>query len=160
MMALLADHLWRYYRLTNSIKSAELVEAFGKFVLNHGVYYGTNPRLKNTLIPKYLAALGKNNGAIEDNQWSDINHRCDIAALLGKSAYLQKISNHSDILLIELFDKFAQSCRKGHIKSESLKRVAIAPLRKFGWEYSTSSDLPWLVKELLDWQGLTRNLHN
>ena len=150
MMALLADGLWRYYRLTGDSKSADLIEAFGEFVLNHGVYFGKgHAQIVGKVIPRYLAAMDSPH-LVEENQWSDIRHECDIAALLGKSVFIKYERNQSDVLLRQLFSVFADRCTKESNRVRDTPYSAIMPPRRFGWRYSTSSDLPWLIDELLE----------
>ncbi|AAZ25529.1 hypothetical protein CPS_4993 [Colwellia psychrerythraea 34H] len=40
MMALLGDALWRFYQLTGDKRSVALIDAFGDFVFNYGLFYG------------------------------------------------------------------------------------------------------------------------
>jgi hypothetical protein len=151
MMALLSDALWRYYRLTNDIRAASLIDAFGDFILNHGIYWG-DKKVSNVVIPKYLAVLENSRYEYLD-QWTDPQHTCDIAGLLGKSVYIKKINKVDDFLLKELFSEFVRQCKdsfeRTKTKQKKLKTWTVTPPRRFNWMFSTTSDLPWLVDFLL-----------
>ena len=128
-------------------KSAELITAFSEFVLNHGIYYGDD-RVKNMLIPKYLASMEA--PELEElNQWTDPQHSCDVAALIGKGAYIQNKQGKDSFILETLFDAVLGQCKqlitpKPHNKNKVALRVK--PPRRFAWTYSSTSDLPWLVE--------------
>ena len=154
MMALLADSLWRFYQLTGDKRAASLIDAFGDFILNHGIFYG-DKRVKNIVIPKYIVSLD-NPDQEELNQWTNPQHACDVAALLGKSAYIKKKNNQDDFLVKTLFSALLEQCEGSYTKwqkEQTKKQVKeyweIKPPRRFGWMYSTTSDLPWLKKRLL-----------
>ncbi|MGB2741789.1 MAG: hypothetical protein WBC60_14675 [Cognaticolwellia sp.] len=154
MMALLADSLWRFYQLTEDKRAASLIDAFGDFVLNHGIYYG-DKRVKNIVIPKYIVSMDKPKQE-ELNQWTDPQHACDVAALLGKSVYIKKKTNQDDFLVKTLFSALLEQCTGSYTKwqQEQKKKQTkdyweIRPPRRFGWMYSTTSDLPWLKSQLL-----------
>ena len=91
MMALLSDGLWRYYRLSNDKKSAALLNAFGDFIQNHGIHFA-DKRLKNMVLPLYLSSMDNESLQIK-NQWTDRQHACDVAGLIGKSLYIKKTNN-------------------------------------------------------------------
>ncbi|MFT5756266.1 MAG: hypothetical protein ACI9LM_000978 [Alteromonadaceae bacterium] len=151
MMALLSDALWRYYLLTGDVRAASLIDAFGDFILNHGIYWG-DEKVSNVVIPKYLAILG-NLRYEQHNQWTDHQHTCDVAGLLGKSVYIKKTNKVDDSLLKELFSVFIQQCKNGFELTKSKQKKAtywiLKPPRRFNWMFSTTSDLPWLVEYLL-----------
>ncbi|MDO6506832.1 hypothetical protein Q4506_08865 [Colwellia sp. 4_MG-2023] len=144
MMALLGDGLWRYYRLTNDKKSAALLNAFGDFMPNYGIHFA-DKRLNNKVLPLYLASMGNKLLEIR-NQWTDGQHACDVAGLIGKSIYIKKKSGEEAFLLKELFNVFIQQCKDIDKKYRNSKKdySAMLPPRRFGWTYSTTSDLPWL----------------
>ncbi|ASP47993.1 hypothetical protein [Cognaticolwellia beringensis] len=155
MMALLGDALWRFYQLTGDVRAASLIDAFGDFVLNYGIYYG-NARVKNIVIPKYIVSI--NNPKQEElNQWTDPQHACDVGALLGKSAYIKQKNNRDNFLVKTLFNALLEQCAGNYTrlkKAQNSKRKAnhwvLKPPRRFGWMYSTTSDLPWLKSQLLN----------
>jgi hypothetical protein len=149
MMALLGDALWRFYQLTNDKRAAALIDAFGDFILNHGLFYG-NKRVKNIVIPKYIVSI-ENPEQEELNQWSDPQHACDVAGLLGKSVYIKNKSGNDSFLVQSLFSAFVEQCQQSYVrlKKEQNKKQnkpywSLKPPRRFAWMYSTTSDLPWL----------------
>jgi len=144
MMALLGDGLWRYYQLTQDTKSAALLNVFGDFILNEGIYFA-DERLNNKVLPLYLSSM--DNKLLEiKNQWTDGQHACDVASLVGKSLYIKKIRNEDIVILKGLFDVFVQQCKDINKKYKAKKNdyLPMSPPRRFGWTYSTTSDLPWL----------------
>jgi hypothetical protein len=144
MTALLADGLWRYYQLTHDKKSAALLNAFGDFMMDNGIYFA-DKRLNNKVLPFYLSSM--NNKLLEiKNQWTDGQHSCDVAGLIGKSLYIKTIRDEDTFILKELFSVFVQQCKDINIKYRSKKKdyLPMLPPRRFGWTYSTTSDLPWL----------------
>lgn len=144
MMALLGDALWRYYRLTHDKRSAAILNAFGDFMPNYGIHFA-DKRLRNKVLPLYLASM--DNKLLEmKNQWTDGQHSCDIAGLIGKSLYIKKKANEDVFLLKELFNVFIQQCKDIDKKHRNSKKgyAPMLPPRRFGWTYSTTSELPWL----------------
>jgi hypothetical protein len=155
MMALLGDALWRFYQLTGDVRAGSLIDAFGDFILNYGIYYG-DARVKNIVIAKYIVSM-ENPKQEELNQWTDPQHACDVAALLGKSAFIKQQTNQDNFLVKTLFNALLEQCQKSYIrlkKQQKNKSNAnywiIKPPRRFGWMYSTTSDLPWLNNALLN----------
>jgi len=146
MMALLGDALWRYYRLTHDKSAAALIDAFGDFILNYGLFYG-DKRVNNIVIPKYIVAI-ENNKQEELNQWTDPQHACDVAALTGKSIYIKEQNNQDSFLLKSLFNALLEQCQNSYTKLKKTHKkqpyLLLKPPRSFGWMYSTTSDLPWL----------------
>lgn len=153
MMALLGDALWRYYRLTDDKKSAALLNAFGDFIPNHGIHFA-DKRLKNMVLPLYLSSMDNKLLQIK-NQWTDRQHACDVASLIGKSLYIKKQTKEDTLLLQELFNVFVQQCKDMSKQSKYNKKdfLPMLPPRRFGWTYSTTSDLPWLTSWLSSSQG-------
>jgi len=155
MMALLGDALWRFYQLTGDKRSASLIDAFGDFILNHGIYYG-DKRVNNIVIPKYIVSI-ENLEQEELDQWTDPQHVCDVAALLGKSAYIKQQNNQDNFLVKALFRSLLEQCQQPYdkLKKEQKKKQvknywSLKPPRRFGWMYSSTSDLPWLNSLLLN----------
>lgn len=148
MTALLADGLWRYYQLTHDKKSAALLNTFGDFMLNDGIYF-TDKKFDDRVLPLYLSSMTNKLLQIK-NPYTDGQHACDVAALIGKSLYIKRITNEDTFLLKELFDVFIQQCKDINIKYRSKKKdyLPMLPPRRFGWTYSTTSDLPWLERWL------------
>lgn len=153
MMALLADNLWRYYLLTSDEKARKLLVEFPKFVVKKGVYYANEGKIKGHLIPKYLVSLNNSNQE-ELEPWSDREHTCDVASMVGKGLYLSNFSEQrlSDELL--LFERLSGHCKAKSLaviekyKYVKLKYLTSKPPRKFNWEYSSTDDLPWLMSIL------------
>ncbi|MEH6596315.1 MAG: hypothetical protein V7736_12300 [Colwellia polaris] len=144
MMALLSDGLWRYYRLSDDKNSAALLDAFGDFILNYGIHFADD-RLKNMVLPLYLSSMDNILLQIK-NQWTDGQHACDVAGLIGKSLYIKKKTTKDTFILQELFNVFVQQCKDINKKYRNKKHdyLPMLPPRRFGWTYSTTSDLPWL----------------
>jgi hypothetical protein len=144
MMALLSDGLWRYYRLSDDKKSAALLNAFGDFMPHYGIHFADD-RLKNMVLPLYLSSMDNKLLQIK-NQWTDGQHSCDVAGLIGKSLYIKKKTTEDTYILQELFNVFVQQCKDINKKYRNKKHdyLPMLPPRRFGWTYSTTSDLPWL----------------
>ncbi len=154
MMALLGDALWRFYLLTGDKRAASLIDTFGDFILNHGIYYG-NKRVNNIVIPKYLVSM-ENPSQEELNQWTDPQHACDVAALLGKSIYIKQQTKQDSFLVETLFSALTEQCKASYTKwlreqksKQSKPYWEIKPPRRFAWMYSSTSDLPWLADVIL-----------
>jgi hypothetical protein len=155
MMALLGDALWRFYQLTGDVRAASLIDAFGDFILNYGIYYG-NARVNNIVIPKYIVSI-KNPEQEKLNPWTDLQHTCDVGALLGKSAYIKKKNNQDNFLVKTLFNALLEQCsgnytrlKKAQNSNRERNYWVLKPPRRFGWMYSTTSDLAWLKSLLLN----------
>ena len=152
MMALLGDALWRFYQLTGDIRAASLINAFGDFILNNGLFFG-DKRVKNIVIPKYLVVIENPEQEVL-NQWSDSQHNCDVAGLLGKSVYIKQQSQQDYFLVKTLFSTLLEQCQQSNVRLKIEKKKknywVIKPPRRFGWVYSTTSDLPWLKSLLLN----------
>jgi hypothetical protein len=146
MMSLLGDALWRFYRLTEDKRAGALLDAFGDFILKYGLYYG-DKRVNYSVIPKYLVSMENDQQETLD-QWTDRQHTCDVASLLGKSIYIKKQNNKDNLLLKQVFNALLEQCQKSYVKlknsTKKQKFWSIKPPRRFGWMYSTTSDLPWL----------------
>ena len=144
MMALLSDGLWRYYNLSGDKKAAALLSAFGDFMPNYGIHFA-DERLNNMVLPLYLSSMDNKRLQIK-NQWTDRQHACDVASLIGKSLYVKTRNNEDTFILQELFNVFIQQCKDINKKYQNKKHdyLPMLPPRRFGWTYSTSSDLPWL----------------
>jgi len=150
MMALLGDALWRFYQLTGDKRAAALIDAFGDFILNYGLFYG-DKRVKNIVIPKYIVSI-ENPEQEELNQWTNPQHACDAAALLGKSAYIKAQSGSDNFMVKTLFSALLEQCQQRYVqlKKEKNKKPywLLKPARRFAWVYSSTSDLPWLNSQL------------
>jgi len=153
MMALLADNLWRYYWLTGDKKSAELLSAFANFVATEGIYIANEGKITGQTIPKYLVSLD-NSKQEELDPWSDRAHTCDVAAMVGKGVYIKHVNKQPSPSTLNTFSQLAQLCKNQHLavvekyKYVKLTHMKSKPPRKFNWQYSTTDDLPWLMKVL------------
>ncbi|WP_284244078.1 hypothetical protein [Thalassotalea insulae] len=154
MMALLADNLWRYYWLTNSDKSRQLLVAFADFIAEKGIFIAPKGKIKGQIIPKYLVSL-QNSKQEELDAWSDRQHTCDVASMMGKGLYVEKIEGgRLKTNTLSVFKKISNLCQAQHVainekyKYVKLERLTSKPPRKFNWQYSTTDDLPWLMSVL------------
>lgn len=146
MLALLADPIWRYQQATQSALATSLLQAFGRFIVESATYQGTD-KFAGQIIPKYLVVF--DNAQLEDiNPWNDSQHSCDVAALLAKSLYVsENVSENSKKVLQGLLGP----CKaKADRLNDNKPYWRVRPARKFGWEYSTTSELPWLEYILLN----------
>lgn len=149
MLALLADPIWRYQQLTSSDNATTLLRQFGQFIVAQGTYAGTD-KFAGQQIPKYLVVF--DNRQMEDiNPWNDVQHSCDVAALLGKALYLSEtISTQA----ADTFFALLEPCKNKYKRLKDNKPYwRVRPERKFGWEYATTSDLPWLVQVITQRQN-------
>lgn len=149
MLALLADPIWRYHQLTSSDTAAELLRQFGRFIVTNGTYEGKD-KFAGQILPKYLVVF--DNTEMEDiNPWNDVQHSCDVAAMLGKALYLEEeISEHAAATFFALLAPCKDKAKRLNNKNLHWR---VRPPRKFGWEYSTTSDLPWLEQLIIQRQN-------
>lgn len=146
MLALLADPIWRYSQIADSKTAIKLLQQFGHFIVEYGTYVGAN-KFAGQHIPKYLVVF--DNQQMEDiNPWNDVQHSCDVAALLGKALYVSDtVSEQAKTVFISLLEP----CKSKYKKLNDNKTYwLVRPARKFGWEYSTTSDLPWLEQAIIN----------
>lgn len=152
MMALLSDALWRYYRLTEDERAAALIDVFGNFVLDYGIFYGKSNKLKGVVMPKYLSSMSDVKQD-KKSQWTDSQHIYDVATLVGRSLYIKKLNNKKHYLLSELFLVFVEYSKKPYYGLKKSRKAVdyliVKPPRRFSWTYSTTSDLPWLAEDVL-----------
>jgi hypothetical protein len=148
MMALLSEGLWRYYLLTSDEKAASLLSAFGDFFAQYGSYYGLQ-KGKQVLAPRYLVAF-EETPVIENNIWTDPQHSCDVASMLGKSVHVKTLSGEETTAVRGVFSTFGKLCRDvmDYVSLRYTKSgvAPVKPPRKFGWLYSSTYELPWLVE--------------
>jgi hypothetical protein len=152
MMALLSDALWRYYLLSDDVKSASLISAFTDFFVQHGSYNELR-KGKEIVAPFYLVAFERAE-LVERNVWTDPQHNCDLAGMLGKGLYIKTKTNSDVQAAKKTFKIFANMCRQDlETVTKRYKKKGQAPLkppRRFGWTYSSTSDLPWLADMFLN----------
>jgi len=153
MMALLADNLWRYYLLTGDESSAKLLSAFSDFMLKEATYIANEGKIVGHLIPKYIVSLD-NPKQEELEPWSDREHMCDVAAMIGKGVIIKKERGNKYFSVNQLFKKMSEQCKAAKLaviekyKYVKLTHLRSKPPRKFNWQYSSTDDLPWLMHTL------------
>jgi len=153
MMALISDQLWRYYLLTSDEKSAHLLMAFAQFMLEEGTYIAKQGKIKGEVIPKYLVSLD-NSSQEELDPWSDREHMCDVATMVGKGTYVRWQRGENYLQMNELFKILSEQCKESKLaviekyKYVNLTHLTSKPPRKFNWQYSSTDDLPWLMQFL------------
>ncbi|GLX83861.1 hypothetical protein tloyanaT_01130 [Thalassotalea loyana] len=158
MMALVTDSLWRYYQLTQYEQASNLMRLFADFVTNKGTYVANEGKIKGHIIPKYIVSL-HNPKQEELDPWSDREHMCDVATMVGRGVYLKRLSGQKHERSLHLFSQLAQQCKAMSLATiEKYKYVNIdylrsKPPRKFNWQYSTTDDLPWLLEKLNTTKG-------
>lgn len=154
MMALLADGLWRMVMLNDDWQAAELLRAFGRFFADYGVY-AKEKRGETVVAPYYLRAFPDHDW-IEKNIWTDPQHNCEIAGMLGKSVMIYGGANRAPDTVLDSFRQFSSLCRQklSSIAEKNTKKsrdtaVRLKPPRRFGWMYSSTGELPWLMRTIL-----------
>jgi len=150
MSVLLADGLWRYWRLTGDQSSAEIIGALGRFLLEQGTYQ-VNRKYGTLTVPFYLKSLSPKL-KLEINGWTDVQHNCDVASLVVRAGYLAKLSGDDSRSYRQLADQLLFGCERETIKMRTPDKKPrpwpISPLRKFNWWYNVPADLPWLYSRL------------
>ncbi|GGW86900.1 hypothetical protein [Alteromonas halophila] len=155
MMALLADGLWRLVLLNDNRQATELLRAFGRFFAEYGMYQKQR-KGKMVTAPYYLRAFPDHDW-IEKNVWTDPQHNCEIAGMLGKSIKLYGGAQRAPKNMLTTFQQFATMCRgtlRGVAESISQQNMAstairLKPPRRFGWMYSSTAELPWMIDTIL-----------
>ena len=154
MMALLADGLWRMVMLDNDRQAAELLRAFGRFFAEYGAY-AKEKRGETLVAPYYLRAFPDHDW-IEKNIWTDPQHDCEIAGMLGKSVMSYGGSKKAPGNVMDSFKQFSSLCQQklSNVAEQITKKgrdtaVRLKPPRRFGWMYSSTAELPWLMRTIL-----------
>lgn len=147
MSGLLVDQLWRYYRLSGNSLSGQLVKVLANQVLNDGLYGGWGAHLKGYKIPYYLRYFDDKKKR-EIDQWTDIHHACDVAAMVAKGGYLTKIDGKSTALHFDAVNVLMRTCKKTLYRADNVKVWGLSPLRKFSWWFSPTGNLAWLIEQL------------
>ncbi|MEW9798970.1 hypothetical protein [Alteromonas sp. CYL-A6] len=154
MMALLADALWRVTLLTDSPKAEQLLQTFAEFIKEYGLYEGTRRNGEVVTAPHYLRAFAENS-VTEQNVWTDPQHICEVASMVGKGMLAGSEPVQQKDRLGDTFSLLATLCRDGlslvKIKADSARKSAVRlkPPRRFGWVYSTTAELPWMMERIL-----------
>ena len=144
MSALVAEQLWRFDYLQANAKARSAIVALGQFVADASTFLGVGNHLKGAVIPDYLVFFGKS--IFQDrNQWSDIQHACDVAGLLAKAQYLEPTAFADSSKLPALM----QSCRRTmYHPHRKQKPWRIRPPRKFNWWFNSTANLSWLLAQV------------
>lgn len=150
MSVLLADGLWRYWRLTGDTQSANMIKALGDFILNIGTYQ-VKRKYGQLTVPYYLKSL-EPKFKLEINGWTDVQHNCDVASLLVRAGYMHKQAGSNSQPYRLLADELLKGCERETIKNRTPDKKPrpwpISPLRKFNWWYNVPADLPWVYSRL------------
>ena len=147
MSALLVEQLWRYYLMTSDELSASIIDSLGTNIVNSGTYKGKYKQLQGFTIPHYLLFFGDSKYN-KPNQWTDIQHSCDVASMVTRSAFIRKKNNKSIIKHQEIIQGLLDSCKKTIIKPSKLKVWPLRPLRKFNWWFNSTGDMEWILEEI------------
>lgn len=150
MSVLLADGLWRYWRLTGDTQSATMIKALGDFILHQGTYQ-VKRKYGQLTVPYYLKSL-EPKFKLEINGWTDVQHNCDVASLLVRAGYMHKQAGKNAQPYRVLADELLKGCERETIKNRTPDKKPrpwpISPLRKFNWWYNAPADLPWVYSRL------------
>jgi hypothetical protein len=145
MMALLSDALWRYWLETENKKAAALLIGFSEFIANHG-FYPTELGQRVAQLPFYLVNLADSNLSMK-NKWTDGQHACDVAGLLGKGALVAMHYARPFVGIKKSFLSTLSECeylaKQVVAKHQKRGHAPVMPPRKFGWKYSTTAELPF-----------------
>ncbi|WOH36629.1 hypothetical protein RI844_14800 [Thalassotalea fonticola] len=150
MSALASYQFWRLFQLSGNEKSKNIIKSLGKSVLRHGTYTASDGQIKGRIVPKYLIFLER--PTLENNeQWSDIQHACDVAGMVSLSAYLSKLDGEDITQLVRLADKLLLSCQHSlQVNDKNRTRWQLSPVRKFNWWFGTTGNMPWVLTELAE----------
>ena len=147
MSALVVEQLWRYYRITHDLDSKKLIKLIGNQVLNGGLYGGWGPHMKTYKVPYYIRYFDDHKKR-EIDQWTDMQHACDVAAMVAKSGYLTKLDGKSIVEHSNVVKLLMKTCKKTLFRAKVVKVWGVSPLRKFNWWFSSTGNLPWLIEQL------------
>ncbi|NQZ22420.1 MAG: hypothetical protein HRT53_10215 [Colwellia sp.] len=148
MNALVVEQLWRYVEMTGDSRAKQVIELFARQVVEEGVYNGKGVHLTGYIIPYYLKFYDKSKKE-ELNQWTDIQHACDVAAMVAKGAFIRKKSGQDVSKYLSIMDDLLKTCKKTMSRANVVKVWEISPLRKFNWWFSSTTSIEWLNEQLL-----------
>jgi hypothetical protein len=148
MNALVAEQLWRYVEMTGNINAKKVIELFAGNILDDATYNGNGVHMKGYIVPFYLKFYDKSRHE-EPNQWTDMQHACDVAAMVAKGAFLIKNSGQDINKHITVMTALLKTCKKTMTRSGAVKVWSISPLRKFNWWFGSTASLGWLNEQLL-----------
>ncbi|SFC98471.1 hypothetical protein SAMN05660831_00333 [Thiohalospira halophila DSM 15071] len=163
MTALLAEPLWRYYRLTQDRRALGLLADFSESVAEHGTYIaqdessdvGTSSGLWDARLPQYLYS-SEYNGVDEgvSDPWGDWEHTCDVSGLLYRGVVAGRLLERDMSRERVVADEMMASCRTNldnwrrpgndSYLAQNGPEWRLTPTRKYNWWFGTTLDLPWL----------------
>jgi hypothetical protein len=148
MSALFADAVLEYYIHSGKRTALEFLAGLGHYVADYGLYAG-GEGLSYTM-PWYLSSSVKTFS--DEGPWGDIEHTCDVAGLVAKGAFAEKMLGRDWQELRDTTSELLVGCRKNlemwHRPDGPLSGKAewrLSPARKFNWWFGTTSDLGWLM---------------
>jgi hypothetical protein len=148
MNALVVEQLWRYVAISNDDKAKKVIGLLAGQVLDGGYYKGWGVHMKNYIVPHYLTFYGKSQNQ-EVDQWTDMQHACDVASMIAKAAYLRKLEGEDVTEHVTIMTSLLRTCKKTISRSSAVKVWEISPLRKFNWLFSSTASLEWLNEQLV-----------
>ncbi|MFN3712173.1 MAG: hypothetical protein ACK4SX_00795 [Alcanivoracaceae bacterium] len=155
MMALLGQTLDYYYQLSDDPRAAGLLADFHQYLLTDGLYRvgadSGDVKLRGMLLPWYLA--GRDYGFSDNGPFGDLEHSCDVAGLLARSAdvrrRLEPLPASHDSTLAALMKSCEFNLRMWHrpgSDSQHGKPVwRLSPPRKYNWWFGTTQELTWFL---------------
>jgi len=148
MNALIVEQLWRYVEMTDDRGAKQIIELFASQVVEEGVYNGKGVHLTGYIIPYYLKFYSESKNE-ELNQWTDMQHACDVAAMVAKGAFIRKKSGKDVSKYLSIMGGLLKTCKKTMSRASVVKVWKISPLRKFNWWFSSTTSIEWLNEQLL-----------
>jgi hypothetical protein len=180
MTALLAEPLWRYYRLTDDSRALGLLADFAESVTRYGTYVaddstGTSPgsNIYGKRVAEYLYSSSfrasdpstypsedKKNGTPISGVYSDREHTCDVAGLVARGVTAGRLLDRDMSQEASVAGELVEGCqavldtwyRPGDdtYVSNNGPEWRLTPPRKYNWWFGTTHDLPRLEAELTD----------
>lgn len=157
MSALLAEAIWRYYLLSNDETVLPFFSELGDWVVTYGLYDApaSEPELKGQILSWYLAS--RHYQYSDGGAWVDIEHACDIAALLGRSILSKRKLGQDASKAKSTFVKTVNTCqfvlnywhRPGGVQKQGQPEWRLRPPRKFNWWFGTTLDLPKMHQDIM-----------
>jgi hypothetical protein len=149
MLALLAEAVLRYYILSEDPAVLAWLAGMEDFVRQYALYDGgiESTDLAGKTMPWYLVGP---TGRIEDGRgWGDMEHACDVAGLVAKSAWAKKRLGQSSATAEGTARDLLATCEfvlgYWHRSTPTLAEYRLSPPRKFSWWFGSTSDLGWML---------------
>jgi hypothetical protein len=151
MSALFGDAVWEYYIHTADQAALEFLDGLGQYVVDRALY-GGDSKLPYTM-PWYLASSATTFS--DDGPFGDVEHTCDVAALVARAGFARLLLGGDPGPLRDTAADLLPGCqwvlnnwhRPGGLALGKAE-WRISPARKFNWWFGTTSDLPWLMRQL------------